>query len=223
MHKYVIMGVQGSGKGKQAELLKNALSLTHINVGDIFRWNIQNHTKLAARVKRIVAGGNLVSDEIVEDIVRTRLENHDWNFGFILDGFPRNHTQAIFFLESYDIDAVIHIDVPDNVVIERVLSRRICVKCNLDYNLIYHRPKLPNQCDVCGGELITREDDTEEVVKKRIKDYHTKTEPILDLFRKKELIITIDGTLPPQEVHLNILNELKNTQKESVYVTNSGD
>lgn len=220
MHKYVIMGVQGSGKGKQSDLLKQALDLTHINVGDIFRWNIQNHTKLSATVKRIVARGDLVPDEIVEDIVRKRLDNHDWNYGYILDGFPRNHTQAIFFLESYDVDAVIHIDVPDNVVLERVLSRRICVKCNLDYNLIYHRPKVPNTCDMCQGNLITREDDSEEVVRKRIDDYHTKTEPILDLFRKKELIINADGTLSPEEIHQNILNELRKREKEEVYLTN---
>lgn len=208
MHKYVIMGVQGSGKGKQASLLKENFDLIHINVGDIFRWNIQSHTKLAARIKRIVAGGELVPDEIVEEIVQKRLQEHDWNFGFILDGFPRNHAQAQFFLESYDIDAVIHIDVPDEVVKERVLSRRLCVNCNLDYNLIYHRPQVENRCDVCRGELITREDDTEEAVNKRINDYHTKTEPILDLFRRKELVLNIDGTRTPEEIHDDICTKL---------------
>jgi len=208
MHKYVIMGVQGSGKGKQASLLKDNFDLAHINVGDIFRWNIQSHTKLAARIKRIVAGGELVPDEIVEEIIQTRLQDHDWNFGFILDGFPRNHAQAQFFLESFDIDAVIHIDVPDEVVLERVLSRRLCINCNLDYNLIYHRPKVENTCDVCQSELITREDDTEEVVSKRINDYHTKTEPILDLFRKKELVLNFDGTKLPEELHDDICSRL---------------
>ena len=208
MHKYVIMGVQGSGKGKQASLLKENFDLVHINVGDIFRWNIQSHTKLSARIKRIVAGGELVPDEIVEEIIQKRLQDHDWNYGFILDGFPRNHAQAQFFLESFDIDAVIHIDVPDQVVMERVLSRRLCVNCNLDYNLIYHRPKVENTCDVCHGELITREDDTEEAVSKRIHDYHTKTEPILDLFRKKELVLNFDGTKSPQEIHEDICGKL---------------
>ena len=208
MHKYVIMGVQGSGKGKQASLLKQNYDLIHINVGDIFRWNIQSHTKLSARIKRIVAGGDLVPDEIVEEIIQKRLQEHDWNFGFILDGFPRNHVQAQFFLESYDIDAVIHIDVPDEVVKERVLSRRLCINCNLDYNLIYHRPQVENKCDVCQGELITREDDTEEAVNKRINDYHTKTEPILDLFRKKELVLNFDGTKTPEEIHNDICTKL---------------
>src|SRR3954452_11325584 len=113
MHKYIIMGVQGSGKGTLARLLKEELDLTHISVGDIFRWNIQSHTKLGARIKRIVAAGELVPDGIVEEEVRDRLDKHDWNYGFILDGFPRNRSQVEFFLESYDIDAVILIDVPD--------------------------------------------------------------------------------------------------------------
>ena len=117
MHKYVIMGVQGCGKGTQAKMLADDFDLVHISVGDLFRWNIQNHTKLAARIKRIIVEGQLVPDEIVEELIRKRLDDHDWNFGYILDGFPRNGRQALFFLESYDIDAVIHIDVPDDVVL----------------------------------------------------------------------------------------------------------
>ena len=124
MHKYVIMGVQGCGKGTQARMLAKDFDFVHICVGDIFRWNIQNHTKLGARVNRIVRAGKLVSDELVEEMIRRRLEKHDWNFGFILDGFPRNIAQAEFFLESFDIDAVISINVPDDVVKARVLSRR---------------------------------------------------------------------------------------------------
>jgi adenylate kinase len=105
MRKYIIMGVQGSGKGSQAKMLKESDDLIHISVGDIFRWNLQAHTMLAARLKRIMSEGQLVPDEIVEEIVRRRLDEHDWNCGFILDGFPRNQRQAEFFLESYDIDA----------------------------------------------------------------------------------------------------------------------
>lgn len=126
MHKYIIMGAQGCGKGTQAKLLKQDFDLVHISVGDIFRWHIQSHTKLAARIKRLIAEGHLVHDDVVEDIVKQRLQEHDWNYGFILDGFPRNRTQAEFFLESYDIDAVIHIAVSDDVVFERVLARRLC-------------------------------------------------------------------------------------------------
>ncbi|MEW4490997.1 nucleoside monophosphate kinase [Thalassoglobus sp. JC818] len=204
MHKYIIMGVQGCGKGTQARLLKQKLDIVHISVGDIFRWHIQNHTKLGAQVKRTVAAGNLVGDQVVEDIVRQRLDQHDWNYGFILDGFPRSESQALFFLESYDIDAVIHIQVPDAVVRDRVLSRRLCSDCGLDFNLISHRPEVENVCDVCGGELVSRPDDKPEALAERLEEYHTKTEPALALFRRKELVLDLDGTPAPNTIQEEI-------------------
>lgn len=208
MHKYVIMGVQGCGKGTQAKLLAADLDLVHISVGDIFRWNIQHHTKLAARIKRIVADGKLVPDEIVADIVHARLDEHDWNYGFILDGFPRNRTQAEFFLERFDIDAVIDIQVPDHVVLERVMSRRLCSGCGLDYNLIHHRPAVADRCDVCGGVLVARPDDTAAALRARLADFHTMTRPVLDLFARKELVVRVDGCLPVDEVQAAIRREL---------------
>lgn len=208
MHKYVIMGVQGCGKGTQAAMLVKAFDLVHISVGDIFRWHIKNHTKLGAQVKRIVASGNLVGDEVVEQIVHRRLQEHDWNYGFILDGFPRSESQARFFLESYDINAVIHIQVPDEVVRERVLSRRLCSKCGLDYNLISHRPAVENVCDVCGGGLVSRPDDTSDALAGRLHDYHTKTKPVLGLFQTKELVLNIDGTAGPEAIQHEIRSRL---------------
>jgi adenylate kinase len=208
MYKYVIMGIQGCGKGTQAKMLAKDLSLVHICVGDIFRWHIQSHTKLAARISRITAAGELVSDDIVEEIVRGRLDQHDWNYGFILDGFPRNRRQAEFFLESYDIDAVIHIDLSDEVVKERVLNRRLCSRCGLDYNLIHHRPANPSVCDVCGGQLTSRVDDNPQAVANRLADYHSKTRPILDLFRRKELIVSVDGSLAVDVVQSEIRERL---------------
>ena len=126
VRKYVLMGVQGSGKGTQAALLARDLDLTQISVGDIFRWHVQNHTKLGAQVRRVMAAGELVGDDLVETVVSERLGQHDWNYGFVIDGFPRNRPQAEFFLESYDIDAVIHLDLPDDEVRRRVLARRLC-------------------------------------------------------------------------------------------------
>jgi adenylate kinase len=209
MHKYVIMGVQGCGKGTQAKLLADDFDLVHISVGDIFRRNIQQHTKLAARIRRIVDAGQLVPDDIVADIVHARLSDHDWNYGFILDGFPRNHTQAEFFLESFDIDAVINIEVPDDVVLQRVLSRRLCSGCGLDYNLIHHRPAVANRCDMCGGELVARPDDTEAAIRTRLADFHAQTRPVLDLFARKELIVTVDGTEPVEVVQEDIRRKLR--------------
>jgi len=208
MRKYIIMGPQGSGKGTQAKRLAEDFELVHIAVGDIFRWNIQAHTKLAARIKRIVDAGQLVPDDIVEQIVSHRLNEHDWNYGFILDGFPRSHEQARFFLESYDVDAVIYVSVPDEVVIERALARRKCSECGLDYNLIHHRPEQEGVCDVCGGELVARADDTEEALRTRLNDFRTNTRPTLDLFDHKELVVRVDGRREIEEVQADIRKQL---------------
>jgi adenylate kinase len=204
MRKYVIMGVQGSGKGTQSQLLAADLDIVHISVGDIFRWNVQNHTKMGAQVRRIMAAGELVGDDLVESVVRTRLTEHDWNFGFIIDGFPRNRRQAEFFLESYDIDGVIELDLPDSEVRRRILNRRLCVGCGMDYNLIANSPKVVGQCDSCGGQLVTREDDTEEALAVRLRDYHTETSPALDLFRRKEYVFTVDARPAPEVVQEQI-------------------
>jgi adenylate kinase len=221
MRKYIIMGVQGSGKGTQARLLAEEFGLVHISTGDIFRWNIQSHTKLGARVKRIVASGQLVPDELIEEVVKTRLDQHDWNYGFILDGFPRNRAQADFFLETYDIDAVILIDVPDDVVFERMLGRRLCSGCGLDYNLIQHRPKVADTCDVCGGKLVRRPDDQPEPIRERLAEYHASTQPIIDLFRNKELVVEVDGTKPKDAVQADIREQLRLTALRAA-VTGSG-
>ena len=209
MNKYVIMGVQGCGKGTQAKALCDKFDWIHICVGDILRWNIQHHTKVAAQVNKILSEGNLAPDNIVEEIVSHRLAMHDWNYGFVLDGFPRNTAQSEFFLESYDIDAVIHIDVSDDVVYKRVLSRRLCGNCGLDYNLIDHRPKVSDVCDVCQNPLVTREDDNEIAIRKRLQEYREKTEPVLELFRKKELVIDIDGTNEAKAIFSDIVDSLK--------------
>jgi adenylate kinase len=208
VRKFVILGPQGSGKGTQAKRLKQAFDLVHISVGDIFRWNVQSHTKLGARIRRFVDAGQLVPDDVVGEIVQHRLAEHDWNYGFILDGFPRSEKQALFFLETFDVDAVIEIQLPARAAIERMLSRRLCSRCGLDYNLIHHRPAHAGTCDVCGGPLATRSDDTPDAIQARLDAYHRQTEPILRLFRRKELIVTVDGTRSPDEVYREICEKL---------------
>ena len=193
MRKYVIMGIQGSGKGTQAQLLAADLDLVHISVGDIFRSNVEQHTKLGAQVRRIMAAGELVDDELVESIVRQRLQDHDWNYGFIIDGFPRNVRQAEFFLESYDLDAVILLELPDEEVAARVLSRRVCAGCGLDYNVVGRLPEESERCATCGGQLVMREDDNPEALAARLRDYHQKTTPIIELFERKECVLHIDA------------------------------
>jgi adenylate kinase len=204
MRKFIIMGIQGSGKGTQAKKLAEDFALEHISVGDILRWNVQHHTKLGAQVKRIVANGRLVDDDLVEKVVGDRLADHDWNFGFIIDGFPRNARQAEFFLESYDIDGVINLHLPDDEVERRVLARRLCSQCGLDYNLMAHRPELEDTCDICHGSLVVREDDNPEALAARLADYHQQTKPLLEIFQRKEFVVTIDATGPVDEVQAAI-------------------
>jgi adenylate kinase len=167
MRKYVIMGIQGSGKGTQSQMLASDLDLAHISVGDIFRWQVINHTQMGAQVRRCLAAGKLVGDDLVQAVIQRRLAEHDWNFGFVIDGFPRTVAQAEFFMENYDVDAVIHLEMPDDEVRARVASRRA--------------------------------DDVEEALAVRLRDFHEQTEPAIDLFRRKECVITVDAT-PAREV-----------------------
>jgi adenylate kinase len=202
------MGVQGSGKGTQAALLCEGFDLVHISVGDIFRWHVQHHTKIGAQVKRAVGGGQLVSDDLVEAVVQDRLRLHDWNYGFVVDGFPRNARQAEFFLESFDIDGVINLEMPDAEVERRVLARRLCSQCGLDYNLIFHRPEEEDTCDVCGGALVARKDDNPDALARRLADYHDKTAPVIELFERKEYVVHVDATRSKPDVFADICRRL---------------
>jgi adenylate kinase len=204
VRKFVMMGIQGSGKGTQAKLLAEAFDIVHMSVGDILRWNVQNHTKLGAHVRRVVASGHLVEDDVVERVIQDRLGDHDWNYGFVIDGFPRNARQAEFFLESYDIDGVINLDLPDSEVARRVLARRLCSGCGLDYNLIAHRPKVEDVCDVCTSPLTVRSDDNPEALAVRLAEYHEKTRPVIEIFQRKEFVVHIDAVQSKEEIHREI-------------------
>ena len=175
MHKYIICGPQGSGKGTQSRLLCETHDFVHISIGDIFRWHMSHHTKLAARIRRIMDSGRLVPDEIVDSVVRQRLEQHDFNFGFVLDGFPRTRPQAEYLFENWDVAKVIYLDVPDDVVVERVMRRAAMG---------------------LGGGFTKRADDNQETLKVRLEEYYTKTKPVLDLYRKKDILLEVDGTKP---------------------------
>ena len=183
MHKYVVSGPQGCGKGTQSELLCRDYDSVHISIGEIFRWHVRNHTKLAARIRRITEQGLLVPDEIVEEVVRKRLEEHDWNYGFVLDGFPRTERQAEYLFENWNLDKVIYLDIPEEVVSRRVM----------------HRAKVGD-----GSGFTKRVDDDPEVLTTRLREYHEKTRPLLDLYRKTEMLITIDANRPIPQIYEEI-------------------
>jgi adenylate kinase len=188
MYKYIIIGPQGSGKGTQAQLLCDAYDFVHISVGDIFRWHMAHHTKLAAKVQRIMSEGRLVPDEIVETLVRQRLEEHDWNYGFVLDGFPRTRPQAEYLFENWNLDKAIYIDIPDQVVFERVMQRV--------------------QKGTAGG-FTKRDDDNPQSLKIRLKEYYDKTAPLLHLFEEKRMLLTVDGNRTIEEVRHSIIEGLE--------------
>jgi adenylate kinase len=187
MHKYIICGPQGSGKGTQSRLLCQAHDFVHISIGDMFRWHMQHHTKVAARITRIMHSGHLVSDDIVEKVVRDRLEQHDFNYGFVLDGFPRTRPQAEYLFENWDVDRVIYLDVPDEIVFDRVMERA--------------RKGL-------GSGFTKRADDNPAALKVRLEEYYGKTKPVLELYRKKGRLVTVDGTRPISEVYSDISRAL---------------
>lgn len=187
MEKYIIIGPQGSGKGTQAKLLSRTYDFVHISIGDIFRWNMAHHTKLAARVTRIMNEGRLVPDEIVEEVVRQRLEQHDWNWGFVLDGFPRTRSQAEYLFENWNLDKAIYLDIPEDVVFERVLQRA---------------------AEGQGGGFTKRVDDNPQALKVRLQEFHEKTQPLLRLFQQKNMLVTVDGNRGVQEVFDSMVEDL---------------
>ena len=187
MHKYIICGPQGSGKGTQSRLLSQAHDFVHISIGDMFRWHMQHHTKLAARITRIMHSGHLVSDDIVEKVVRERLEQHDFNYGFVLDGFPRTLPQAGYLFENWDVDRVIYLDIPDEIVFRRVMQR---AKMGL------------------GSGFTKRADDNPAALKVRLEEYYGKTKPLLELYEQKRRLVTVDGTKPISGVYSDISRAL---------------
>jgi adenylate kinase len=187
MHKYVICGPQGSGKGTQSELLCRDYDLVHISIGDMFRWNVKHHTKLAARIKRITDAGLLVPDEIVERVVRERLDQHDWNYGFVLDGFPRTRAQAEYLFENWNLDKVIYLELSDDVVFQRVM----------------YRAKMGQ-----GSGFTKRADDNQDALKIRLREYHEKTKPLLELYAKLGMLITVDASRSISEIYTDVRRQL---------------
>lgn len=188
----VLIGPQGSGKGTQAKLLKDKLRIPHLSTGDMFRENIAKKTELGMKAEAIIDSGKLVPDEITTAMVKDRLSKADCKNGFILDGYPRNLEQAEALDGFADIDHVLEIHVPDNVSVKRLSSRWQCRKCGAIYGISLI-PKKKGVCDKCNGELYQREDDRPEAIKKRLEIYHKETKPLIDYYRKKGILATIDG------------------------------
>ncbi|MGP4046733.1 adenylate kinase [Streptomyces sp. 2A115] len=197
--RIVLVGPPGAGKGTQAAFLARNLSIPHISTGDLFRANISQQTELGKLARSYMDAGNLVPDEVTIGMAKDRMEKPDAENGFLLDGFPRNVSQAealdeMLKSESMRLDAVLDLEVPEDEVVKRIAGRRVCRNDSAHvFHVTYSPPKKEGVCDVCGNELYQRDDDSEGTVRKRLEVYHTQTEPIIDYYKAQGLVVTISA------------------------------
>ncbi|MDQ0930404.1 adenylate kinase [Streptomyces turgidiscabies] len=213
--RIVLVGPPGAGKGTQAAFLAKNLSIPHISTGDLFRANISKQTELGKLAKSYMDAGNLVPDEVTIAMAKDRMEQSDAVNGFLLDGFPRNVSQAealdeMLKAESMKLDAVLDLEVPEDEVVKRIAGRRICRNDSAHvFHVTYQAPKTAGVCDTCGGELYQRDDDSEETVRKRLEVYHTQTEPIIDYYKTQGLVVTISALGKVDEVTARSMGALR--------------
>ena len=192
--KLILLGAPGAGKGTQAEVICNHLSVPTISTGNIIRAALKAETEMGLKAKEFINNGQLVPDEVVIGIIKERLAEDDCKNGFILDGFPRTIPQAEALDEmGIEIDKVIDIEVPDEKIVERMSGRRVCPACGNSYHLLYKKPEKDGICNACGAELIIRADDHPDTVKERLDVYHSQTEPLKDFYGKKNKLFIVEG------------------------------
>ncbi len=207
----ILLGPPGSGKGSQAGLLSSKMHLPHISTGDILRENVKKQTSLGKKVKHYLDAGQLVPDELVVEMVSSRISQGDCKKGFILDGFPRTLIQAETLQKNLLPNMrliVINLTVPDKIILERLTLRRICQNCQTTYHLKTSPTIKPGICDKCGGKLIVRDDDREEIVKNRLKVYANQTSPLINYYERKNVLKTVDANRSKEEVFADILSNL---------------
>jgi adenylate kinase len=205
----IIFGPPGAGKGTQAKKMVDFYGIPQISTGDILRANVREGTELGLAAKAYMDKGELVPDEVLIGIIKNRLKEEDCEKGFILDGYPRTIPQADALATILDeinkpIDVVLNLEVPDEELVERLSGRLMCSNCGASYHRTFNPPKKEDVCDVCGGELFQRDDDREEAVKNRLTVYKRQTQPLIDYYAKKSLLVSLDGTKGIDEVFEDI-------------------
>ncbi len=206
--KIVIFGPPGSGKGTYASRLFDLIKTPHISTGDLVRQEIKDRTETGKKIEAYTRRGVLVPDDVVIELLKKRISQPDCASGFILDGFPRTIPQAEALGKISPIEIVINLDVPDEVIIERLSSRLTCKSCGEIYNRRFLKPKVEGICDKCGGQLYTREDDKPEVIRERLKTYQRQTQPLLDYYKERKLVENVRNTevaVPPEIIVSKIM------------------
>ncbi len=211
--KLLIMGRPGAGKGTQAVNIREYYNIPHISTGDMFRAAIKNQTKLGMEAKAYMDKGALVPDEVTIGIVKERLLEDDCKKGFLLDGFPRTIAQAealdVFLKENgIKLDAVLDVNVPAEILVRRMVGRRVCKTCGATYHVEFNPSKVEGVCDNCGSPLIQRADDTEATAKNRLSVYDNQTAPLLDFYKKQNILKTVNGDQPLDKVFDDIKSVL---------------
>ncbi len=206
----ILLGPPGAGKGTQAKVLSEKLGLPHVSTGDMLREAVREGTELGLKAKAVMDAGQLVSDELLTGIVKERLSKKDCAGGFILDGYPRNLSQAAILdeiLKSLGKEAAraVELEVPDEAIVTRLSQRRSCPKCGAVYNLATNPPAKEGLCDKCGTALVQRDDDKESVIRQRLLVYHEKTAPLSDHFRKQGRLLAVDGSKKPEAVLADLM------------------
>lgn len=205
----LIIGAPGAGKGTMSELLVKNLNIVHISTGDMLRAAIKEQTPVGMIAKEYIDKGNLVPDQIIHDIIVERLSKDDIKNGFLFDGYPRTINQAIDLEEimkelNIKIDSVINLDIEDQELIKRITGRRLCTHCGQIYNIYYSNTQVEGKCDNCGNELTIRADDNEESLKVRLVEYHKNTQPVIEYYKKMNLVSDIDASLDKEDVYKEI-------------------
>lgn len=217
--KIVLLGPPGAGKGTQAKLICDEFKMPHISTGDIFRKQISENTSLGMKAKEYIDKGKLVPDKITLGIVKDRLSKDDCKNGYLFDGFPRTAMQAedfdkILLQNNAEIDLVILIDVPDKYIIDRITGRRICPVCGESYHVINNPPKETGKCDKCGNMIIQRKDDSIDTINERLSVYHKQTCPLIEYYKRKNILSAIDGTGSINDIFQKICTILKRGNKK---------